>query len=365
MFIGVMSGTSMDAVDVACVDLGHDRPTLIAAANSAWPEQLLQRVRAYADHVPLDATALAMLDADIGEFLASTINNLITEAGLDRAAIEAIGCHGQTVAHSPEGPKAVTLQLGDANIIAERTAITTVNDFRRRDMAAGGQGAPLAPAFHAAHLRDHREDRAVLNLGGIANVTLLPAEPDQDVLGFDTGPANCLMDAWSQRQTGNAFDDAGEWAASGKPDASLLAMLWDDPYFSRPIPKSTGTQYFSSAWLDSRLTLGGEPDAADVQATLLRLTRDSIVASVRAYAPDTARLLVCGGGVHNNYLMQQLGEALQIPVESTADYGIDPDWMEAMAFAWLAQQTLASLPGNLPSVTGAIGSRVLGAIHPA
>ena len=365
MFIGVMSGTSMDAVDVACVDFAGDRPRLIAATDSAWPESLLQRVRTYADHTPLDATALAILDADVGEFLASAVNGLINETGLERATIEAIGCHGQTVAHSPDGPHAVTLQLGDANVIAERTSITTISDFRRRDMAAGGQGAPLAPAFHAATLRARHEDRVVLNLGGIANVTLLPMDSELGVLGFDTGPANCLMDAWSQRQTGKAFDDAGRWAASGQPDASLLALLSDDRYFSRPAPKSTGTQYFSSAWLDSRLALTGAIAPADVQATLLRLTHDSIVSAIRNHAANTARVLVCGGGVHNDHLMQQLGETLRVPVESTAGYGIDPDWMEAMAFAWLAQQTLAARPGNLPSVTGASGPRVLGAIHPA
>lgn len=365
MFIGVMSGTSMDAVDVACVDFANDRPVLVAARKTDWPDRLLQRVQAYADHAPLDASALASLDADIGEFLATAINRTLGEAGLDRAAMKAIGCHGQTVAHSPEGSPAVTLQLGDANVITERTGITTINDFRRRDMAAGGQGAPLAPAFHAAQLRTGGEDRVVLNLGGIANITLLPADQTQDVLGFDTGPANCLMDAWSQRHTGKAFDSAGSWAASGQPNESLLATLCEDPYFARPIPKSTGTQYFSSAWLDSKLATSGELTPTDVQATLLALTRDSIVAAIRIHAPGTARVLVCGGGVHNAFLMQQLGERLRISVESTAVYGIDPDWMEAMAFAWLARHTLAGQPGNLPSVTGACGPRILGAIHPA
>ncbi len=364
MYVGVMSGTSMDAVDIACVGFTDERPTLQCATSVTWPDDLVRRVRDYAGGSTLDAAQAARLDADVGRFLAESINAFVAANGLDRTAIRAIGCHGQTVAHDPDGTPPVTAQIGDANVVAEATGITTVNDFRRRDMAAGGQGAPLAPAFHAAVLRARDEHRVVLNLGGIANVTILPAG-DGAVTGFDTGPASCLMDLWMRRQRGKPFDDAGDWAATGRVVPRLLAALLDDRYFALPAPKSTGTQYFSPAWLDNALAATPTIAAQDVQATLLALTRDSVADAIDSYAPATERVLVCGGGVHNRQLLRELATTLQRPVESTAQYGIDPDWMEAMAFAWLARRTLDGLPGNLPPVTGAAGERVLGAIHPA
>lgn len=358
-----MSGTSMDAVDLALVEFDAGQADLVAVAASQWPPALAQRLSDFAGGSALDATALAMLDTEVGLHIAQAINELLHSHSVDRRTVRAIGCHGQTVAHAPDGNPATTLQLGDGNVIAERTGITTINDFRRRDVAAGGQGAPLAPAFHAAVLRDADEDRVVLNLGGIANITLLAADPATAVTGFDTGPANCLMDHWTNRHRGESFDREGAWAASGTIDPQLLRHLLADQYFALPPPKSTGTQYFSPAWLQHRMA-GYQTSAMDVQATLLALTGDSVAAAISQHAPSAQRVLVCGGGVHNTTLMNYLSSTLRLPVESTTTCGIDPDYLEAMAFAWLAMRTQQGLAGNEPSVTAAAGPRILGAIHP-
>ena len=365
LFIGVMSGTSMDAVDVALVEFGGHGPRLVAAVSSPWPTMLGERLHELAAGRPIDATAFATLDTAVGGFLADAVGRLLERHAVCAEDVSAIGCHGQTVTHAPHADPATTLQLGDANVIAERTGITTVNDFRRRDLAAGGQGAPLAPAFHAATLRDPTENRVVLNLGGIANITILPADPGLPVSGFDTGPANCLMDAWTRRHQGRPYDTGGEWAASTASHQGLLASLLDDPFFAAPPPKSTGTQQFSLPWLEARLTAFAGLSADTIQATLLALTAQTVADAVRRHAPATERVLVCGGGVHNRVLVNRLRGLLEIPLESTAGQGIDPDWMEAMAFAWLAQQTLSNAAGNMPTVTGARGPRILGAIHPA
>jgi anhydro-N-acetylmuramic acid kinase len=363
VYVGVMSGTSIDAVDVAVVDFSAAAPTLVGAASFPWPGALHARLSGFAAGDLLDAAHTATLDVETGRFLAECVNEVLGKIGLTAQQVAAIGCHGQTVAHLPDDSNATTLQLGDGNTIAELTGIATVNDFRRRDMAAGGQGAPLAPAFHASVLGSSGEDRVILNLGGIANITLLHGDR-RPATGFDTGPANCLMDLWTRRHQGTDFDRGGAWAASGQLDQPLLDRLLSDPYFKRTAPKSTGTQYFSSAWLDHFLE-DGERSPADVQATLLALTRDTVTLAVRQYAPTASRLLVCGGGVHNSVLMQRLQQSLGIAVQSTAEFGVAPEWMEAMAFAWLARRTLAGMAGNLPTVTGATGERILGAIHPA
>ena len=355
----------MDAVDTALVEIGHAAPSLIATAHTPWPSGLRKRLVSLATGAQIDATALAVLDTEVGEHFAAAISRMLQEAEIDPGRIDAIGCHGQTVAHSPDTRPATTLQLGDANVIAERTHITTINDFRRRDMAAGGQGAPLVPAFHEALLRTGSEDRIVLNLGGIANITVLPAEPARPTFGFDTGPANCLMDSWAQQQLGREYDEDGSWAASEQPDPVLLAHLLEDPYFDRSPPKSTGTQHFSGRWLNTKLAAAKTLSPARVQATLLALTCKTVADAVHCHAPDTGRILVCGGGAHNSAVLEQLADISGLPVETTAGFGIDPDWMETMAFAWLAQRTLAGEPGNLPAVTGAAGPRILGAIHPA
>ena len=355
----------MDAVDIALVDLASAAPQLLADSSTAWPPRLRDKLSTLAAGGPVDATTLAILDADVGAFLAAAINELLQAEAIAPAQVAAIGCHGQTVAHTPDSCRPTSLQLGDANVIAEQTGITTVSDFRRRDMAAGGQGAPLAPAFHAAVLRDQVETRVVLNLGGIANLTVLPSDARRPVIGFDTGPANCLMDAWCRQHLDQPYDEGGSWAASAAADPDLLAAMLADPYFALSPPKSTGTQYFSTNWLHRRLAAGPDLAPATVQATLAALTTRSIADAIKGHAPEAARILVCGGGAFNLTVLAQIEDALQLPVESTLEHGIDPRWMEAVAFAWLAQRTMDGLAGNLPSVTGASGPRILGAIHPA
>ena len=362
-FLGLISGTSADGIDAALVrfeprlEPAHARTY---AWNPALRARLLELGRAQ-DSVSLDA--LGRLDVEVAHAFADAARRLLEEAGVRAADVRAIGSHGQTVRHRPHGEFPFTWQLGDGSVIAERCGIATVADFRRRDVAAGGQGAPLMPAFHAAVLRSAAEDRAVLNLGGIANLTLLPRTGD--VRGFDTGPANALLDAWCERHTGRRYDADGAFAASGKADRSLLDRLLGDPWFALPPPKSTGREQFHLAWAESRLQ-GATAAPHDLQATLLELSAASVADALLATQSGTRRLLVCGGGVHNAFLIERIRARLPgVDVESTAAHGLDPDFVEAIGFAWLASEALAGRPGNLPSVSGARGLRVLGVVHPA
>ena len=366
LYLGLMSGTSADGIDAALVRFSDDdaplRCELLHGRTRAWDAPTREALIALgqAAHEP-SLDALGQLDARVGHAFADAALQLLDEAGIEAAAVRAIGSHGQTIRHRPLADPAFTWQIGDANVIAERTGIDTVADFRRRDVAAGGHGAPLMPAFHAALLHDAEEDRAVLNLGGIGNFTLLPRRGD--VRGFDTGPANALMDAWCARHTGQTYDAGGEFAASGQVDAALLARLLDDAWFTLPPPKSTGREQFHLPWVEAALS-GQSP--ADVQATLMELSAATVADALLRHQPETRRVLVCGGGVHNPRLIARIAARLPgIAVESTAAHGLDPDFVEAMGFAWLARQTLARRPGNLPSVSGARGLRVLGAIYPA
>jgi anhydro-N-acetylmuramic acid kinase len=364
LYLGLISGTSADGIDAALVRFDADgHCALIAGDTCRWDAALRARLVALGqggDATSLDE--LGTLDVQVAQAFADAALTVLREAGVDASQVRALGSHGQTVRHRPEAAHPFTWQLGDGNVIAERTGITTVADFRRRDVAAGGHGAPLVPAFHAALLHDAHEHRAVLNLGGIANFTLLPA--DGTVRGFDTGPANALLDAWCERHTGRAFDESGALAAQGRVDGGLLARLLDEPWFAQPPPKSSGREQFHLRWVEERL-LGSE-SPADVQATLLELTAATVADALLAQQPDTQRVLVCGGGVHNPLLLERIAARLpRSHVESTAVHGLDPDFVEAMAFAWLARETLAGRPGNLPAVTGARGPRVLGVVYPA
>ncbi|MBN8793878.1 MAG: anhydro-N-acetylmuramic acid kinase [Stenotrophomonas nitritireducens] len=365
LFLGLMSGTSADGIDAALAQFpaeggcrfvhGHTfdwkaetRAALIALGQGAEPASL---------------DALGQLDAEVGIAFAAAANGLLERAGIERTRVQAIGSHGQTIRHRPTSNPGFTWQIGDANRIAELTGIATVADFRRRDVAAGGHGAPLMPAFHLAMLGSADEDRAVLNLGGIANLSLLAR--DGSLRGFDTGPANALLDGWCQRHLGAAFDADGAFAAGGRVDDALLARLLDDAWFALPPPKSTGREHFHLDWVHARLG-SGSFSPADVQATLLELTAATIADALLAHLPGVRRLLVCGGGVRNPLLLQRIAARLPgVAVVSSAAHGLDPDYMEAMGFAWLARETLAGRPGNLPSVSGARGPRILGAIHPA
>ena len=364
LYVGLISGTSADGIDAALVRFEGDMPRTIAALVHPWPGELRERILAVAqDETRLDLDAYGRLDVAIGTCFAEATQRLLEQSATPASTVRAIGSHGQTLRHRPAGDYPFTLQVGDPSVIAERCGIDVVADFRRADVAAGGQGAPLVPALHAMLLAAPGRTRVVLNLGGIANITVLDATGR--VIGFDTGPANGLMDAWCLRHRGEAFDRNGAFAASGHVDESLLQALLADPYFALPPPKSTGREHFHLAWLEAQPRIAALPPA-DVQATLLELTAHSVADAILAHAADAIDVLACGGGVHNPVLMRRLGELLAPrPVASTAAFGIDPDYLEATAFAWLARQRLLGLPGNLPAVTGARGSRVLGAVYAA
>ena len=364
LYLGLISGTSADGIDVALCSFDA-QPRLHAALTHAYPEPLRQRILALAQGDGcIDLDELGTLNVQIAQNFADAAHALLRQNEIAPAQITALGSHGQTVRHRPHSSPPYTLQLGDGNVIAERTGIATVADFRGRDVAAGGQGAPLAPAFHAAMLAHDGSARVVLNLGGIANITIIPAQRDATLRGFDTGPASCLLDAWSQRHLDSAFDSGGAFAARGKADASLLASMLAEPYFALPPPKSTGREVFHLRWLEQHLA-GLALAPADVQATLVALSARSIGDAIQRHAPGASELLVCGGGVHNPVLMAAIAsEVAPLPVSSTAARGIDPDFVEAMLFAWLARERVAGhAVKNLYGVTGARGPRVLGAVY--
>jgi anhydro-N-acetylmuramic acid kinase len=364
LFIGLMSGTSMDAIDAVLACFDDPQPKLIDSFSQPLTAELRHRLSGLASPSDNELAQMMELDVIMGRAFGAASHTLLQKALVSPDAVRAIGSHGQTIRHIPAGEFPTTCQIGDPNIIAEQTGITTVADFRRRDMAAGGQGAPLVPAFHAAMLRSSHQTRVVVNIGGMANISVLPANPASEVIGFDTGPGNVLMDRWIERTNGKGWDENGQWAAQGKIDEKLLHRLLQEPFFQMAPPKSTGRELFSERWLLSNLA--GQEHPVDVQATLCELTARSIAQAIMSSARDCREVLVCGGGAYNAHLMGRLAANLpEATVASTSVYGIEPRWMEAMAFAWLAKQTLAGLAGNLPAVTGAKHPVILGGIYPA
>ena len=365
-FIGLMSGTSADSIDACVVDFSDNTPRLVATQNEAIDADTKAAIHALTISGTSELMRMGQLDQVMATAFAKAALKVIEKAGISREDVRAIGSHGQTIRHQPEGEYPFTLQIGDPNKIAELTGITTVADFRRRDMAAGGQGAPLAPGFHRAMFGQTGTNTAVLNVGGIANISLLGS--DGSVIGFDTGPGNTLMDGWVQNHQQRPFDADGSWAMSGAVDEALLSSMLSDPFFTAAPPKSTGPDYFCRDWLEAQLKdRPGTPAAEDVQRTLLELTACSVALSLNdrnLAGTRPKRLAVCGGGVHNSALMARFTELLpETEVITTASLGIDPDWVEAFCFAWLAARTLDDLPGNEPAVTGASGYRVLGGIY--
>jgi len=366
LFLGLISGTSMDGIDAALVDFDADPPQVTRAGTRPYPARLraeLEELRADPDTFP--TARLARLDAEIGQAFADAANELMAEAGVEANEVRAIGSHGQTILHRPDDDPAYTLQIGDPARIAAATGMDTVADFRRADLAAGGQGAPLAPLLHHALLASPHEHRLVVNLGGIANITLLPA--NGDVSGFDTGPANCFLDLWYRQHHDDEFDRDGRWAASGRVDESALARLLDDPYFDRAPPKSTGIEYFSPAWLTARQPDWAEAQPADFQATLAEFSAASLIDAIEHFVPFLPeRVLICGGGVHNADLLARIRRRLpDAAVQSTTDFGIDPDFVEAVLFAWLAREFSAGKAIETGPVTGAARPVRLGAMWPA
>jgi anhydro-N-acetylmuramic acid kinase len=380
LYIGLMSGTSLDGIDAALVDFKDEKVRLVEFEYLPFPADLQNAIqRLSKPDALISLKEYGAMDARLGHLFADIVNSLLAKAELPAASVNAIGSHGLTVYHAPDirppGMAEVSqsvgnrcdkfpfsLQIGDPNVIAEKTGITTVADFRRRDIAAHGQGAPLVPAFHQAVFQNPNEHRCIVNIGGIANITVLSKHQDADVIGFDTGPGNTLMDLWIKLQRNQSYDPNGDWAKTGRIDHDLVTLLKQDPYFNAPPPKSTGKEYFSLPWLYQYFDAFSYK-AEDVQASLCFLTAITICDAINKHAPDTERVLICGGGMHNAYLLELIQKNMECPVESTEHYGADPDHVEAMAFAWLARQTMNNLPGNLREVTGAVDSVILGGIY--
>ena len=365
-FIGVMSGTSLDGIDVALVENTPDSDChLIAAQTYDFDPELKQGLKILIEDQHCELKKFGELDVALGKAIASAVIKLIKTTNIDIHDIVAIGSHGQTVFHHPDGPHPFSLQIGNANVIAELTTITTVADFRQRDMVLSGQGAPLVPAFHKALFQHPSQNRVIINIGGISNITVLPASNSDKIIGFDTGPGNTLLDAWFEKHQHAPYDHDGLWAASGSVNRDLLRLLVNDPYFQQAIPKSTGREYFNVTWLDNKLREFKQQLAPqDIQATLTALTAQTIAHDVKRYAPMTDAIYICGGGAHNSYLMKALRQLLaHIPVTTTEQLGLDPDWVEACAFAWLARQSVSNKAGNLPEVTGAKRATILGGIY--
>ena len=366
IYLGLMSGTSLDAIDVVAVSF---EPTLRLWGTHSLllPLDIREDVLTLTQPNDNEIERFGRVDVLLGRLFADCANQLLKKLNLSPSQITAIGSHGQTIRHRPDLETPFTLQITDPNVIAENTGITVIADFRRRDVAAGGQGAPLVPAFHAAILRDHTINRVVLNLGGMANITVLPADSTLTVYGYDTGPANVLMDAWCQTILKQPFDKNGAWAGSGRADNALLADLLAHPFFAKLPPKSTGREDFHLNWL-LKIFEGKYANvlAEDIQATLLALTAQSVADAVHQAGFSEGELWLCGGGAYNKALWQLLADKLpHYSLHSTEEIGIAPTWLEACAFAWLAKQTLAGLSGNLPAVTGALGERILGGIYQA
>nr|WP_321356952.1 anhydro-N-acetylmuramic acid kinase [uncultured Draconibacterium sp.] len=362
-YIGIMSGTSMDGIDTVLVTFEDSSIQIIKSYTQAFPNDLKTEMYRLLNNYQSSLQKLGEIDHQLAVSYADAVENLLKDTGVALEQVEAIGCHGQTFFHAPVSRFPFTIQLGNGNLLAAKTGIKTIMDFRRMDMAFGGEGAPLAPAFHQAYFSDVQEKRVILNLGGIANITILSEEDDSKVTGFDTGPANCLMDSWIQYIKGEKFDKDGLWATSGKVIPKLLNTMLKDNYFKLPAPKSTGRELFNMNWLNNHLEKIKEYKNEDIQATLLELTAISVSESVKKYAPETNAVYACGGGAFNKQLLNRLSNCLSnIKVSTTGDLGVAPQQVEAVAFAWLAMRRVNNLSGNLPSVTGASRKVLLGTI---
>ncbi len=368
--IGLLSGTSVDAIDAALVHWGKDDSfNIVCTYSLSIPQEIKEQVFKLAISGYHEIEQIRYLDYEFAKLFGQSALELCNKANVDTNSILAIGSHGQTIRHYPPNNKpkpslGFSLQIGDPNTIAEITQITTVADFRRRDIAAGGHGAPLAPAFHNIAFRSADSDRIILNTGGIANITYLPK--NAQTLGFDTGPSNGLMDSWCQLHLKQPYDTNGQWAAKGNIDEGLLKQLLTHPYFSLPHPKSTGRETFNLSWLEEQLAIyQQELKTVDIQATLLALSIESIAIEIEKISvPSHCELYICGGGAHKTHFCESLKERLKPKLLASTDLlGLNPDWVEATLFAWLAKQTMQGKAGNLPAVTGAKKEVILGGIY--
>jgi anhydro-N-acetylmuramic acid kinase len=359
-YIGIMSGTSLDGIDVALVDLSDARIKLISTHYQAYPQDLKDALLALHHPAPDELHQAQIIANQLARDYANATLALLRETNIPANEIRAIGCHGQTIRHRPE--LGYTIQLGNAALLAELTGISVISDFRSRDIAAKGQGAPLVPAFHDRVLRHPDIHRVIVNIGGISNLTDL--RPGRPTIGFDCGPGNLLMDAWIQEHKNSAYDKEGAWAASGKLIPALLQSLLTEPFFNAAPPKSSGRDLFNLHWLRERLH--GDEAPEDVQSTLLALTAHGIADSIQKFCHGAQEIYLCGGGAHNQALVRGMNAALpQCSIQLTDTLGIGADWLEAIAFAWLAQQTMQGKSANLPEATGASHPCILGAIYQA
>ncbi|WP_434779595.1 anhydro-N-acetylmuramic acid kinase [Neisseria sp. Ec49-e6-T10] len=360
-YVGLMSGTSLDAVDAVLIQFNQSVwQGALGHTSIPFSQELKQDILALQYTQTDELHKAAVLANKLSHIYAQVVNNLLKQYGIEHTQIKAIGCHGQTIRHNPMS--GYTIQLVNLALLAELTAIDVIGDFRTRDIAAGGQGAPLVPAFHQSLFAHPTENRAILNIGGIANITILPT--NNQVFGFDTGPGNMLMDAWVKENWQKDYDESGLLAQQGSIMPELLNQLLSHAYFSSALPKSTGRDLFNLPWLKSYLT--GQENPFDVQATLLALTCQSIVLAIQQYAPQTKHIFICGGGAQNKALMQHLQKQLpEIGFGLSDELGLNSQWVEAAAFAWLAQRFTQRLPGNIPMVTGALDFKILGALYPA
>lgn len=366
LYLGLMSGTSMDGIDIAIVDFSKVFPKILDFHTFAYSSKLVETLHSLCQSKANELVRMGHADRAVARSFAKAIDSLLRKNNLLPQHITAIGSHGQTVRHHPEGEHGFTLQIGDPNTLAAMTGIDVIADFRRKDIALGGQGAPLAPAFHATMFSDHLHSRVILNIGGIANLTYLPKDRANAVIGFDTGPGNTLMDQWCKLNTGENYDQAGAWAAQGKHDPQLLEMMLAHPYITEQPPKSTGRETFNLPWLQRLLSDLGKPlPAQSVQSTLVQFTSHSIARNIH-FLNDVKQVYVCGGGARNDFLMESLeNELFDCELFTTDVLGLDPDAVEAVAFAWLAYAHKNNIHGNLTSVTGASRSAVLGGYYPA
>ena len=368
LYIGLMSGTSLDGVDGVLVDFSNPRPRVLAYANTSFPPELAREFLGLNSPGANELHRAALAANALAGIYAAVTSELLVKSGKNRTAVAAIGAHGQTVRHQPQAFDGVgyTLQLNNPALLAELTNIDVIADFRSRDVAAGGQGAPLVPAFHQCLFGRRGQTVAALNIGGISNLTVVGPQLSNDLLGFDCGPGNALMDAWCQQHRGQAFDDGGAWAGAGQIHSGLLAELLNEPYFGQPAPKSSGRDLFNPGWLATKLEKAGPVSAVDVQTTLTELTASVCASSVKRYAAHSKQVIVCGGGAFNRHLMGRLQTLLpEHEVSSSEAHGLPPLQIEALAFAWLARKTIRRETSSLKTVTGARGARILGSIYPA
>lgn len=365
-FIGMMSGTSLDGVDAALCELSDANCKVLATHFLSYPAEIKTELLALHLRTENELENAALMANKLARLYAQTVNELLAKNQLPAPQIKAIGCHGQTIRHRPE--LGFTLQIGNPALLAELTKITVVADFRSRDIATGGQGAPLVPAFHQAVFGGSTKNRAIVNIGGIANITYLNKTGEilgfDSIIGFDSGPGNMLLDSWTKLKLDKDYDANGAWAATGVVHESFLNNMLAEPYFALPPPKSTGRDLFNDAWLKQHI-LYPHCRPQDIARTLVELTAHTIAQAINQHCPVVDEIYICGGGAHNALLVEVLKSKLNLPVANTDALGVGVDWVEAAAFAWLAKQCLEGKPSNLPAVTGASGLRILGAIYPA